>query len=298
GRELQIAARDVVVAAGAIESTRLLLIADRQCDERIFAPDDILGRFLNDHLSAPIADLAPRDRIALNRVVGFRFERGAMRSLRFEMCGAARRQSGLPASFTHIAYENTVDGGFEALRDLFRTIQRRRLPSPADIGRTATDLPWLVRAVWWRYILGRLLYPSKGVFTAHLVIEQMPMRDNRITLSDNASDPFRLPLAKLHWRVGDENLWAFRGIAEQFFAMWRESRLQDLAELVPRDASNWDAALRNSGGVYHPGGTIRIGTDRTNGVVSADLRTFRVPNLYVVSTATFPVVGGANPTLM
>src|SRR5262249_41508620 len=67
GRELQIAARDVVVAAGAIESTRLLLIADRQCDERIFAPDDILGRFLNDHLSAPIADLAPRDRIALNR---------------------------------------------------------------------------------------------------------------------------------------------------------------------------------------------------------------------------------------
>jgi hypothetical protein len=44
-----------------------------------------------------------------------------------------------------------------------------------------------VRAVWWRYIFGRLLYPSKGAFTAHLVIEQMPTRDNRITLSDNAT---------------------------------------------------------------------------------------------------------------
>jgi choline dehydrogenase-like flavoprotein len=126
----------------------------------------------------------------------------------------------------------------------------------------------------------------------------MPMRDNRITLSDNASDPFGLPQANLHWHVGDENLKAFFGVAEQFFAMWSESRLQDLAELVPRDASKWHAALRNCGGIYHPSGTIRIGTDRSNGVVNADLRTFRVLNLYVVSTATFPVVGGANPTLM
>src|SRR5262245_7275923 len=35
-KKLQITAREIVVAAGAIESTRLLLIADRQCDERLF----------------------------------------------------------------------------------------------------------------------------------------------------------------------------------------------------------------------------------------------------------------------
>jgi len=298
GNELQVTARAIVVAAGAIESTRLLLMADRQCGERIFAPDDILGRFLSDHLSEPIAVLEPCNRIALNRVVGFRFERGAMRNLRFEMRGAARRKLGLPASFTHIAYESAVDGGFEALRDIFQAIQKRHIPNSADVVRTVADLPWLVRAVWWRYIRGRLLYPSKGTFTAHLVIEQTPKRDNRITLSDGASDPFGLPQAKLHWHVGDEDLTAFRKAAERFFAMWRESRLQDLAKLVPRDASAWHVALRNNGGMYHPSGTIRIGTDRSNGVVSADLRVFRLPNLYVVSTATFPVVGGANPTLM
>jgi choline dehydrogenase-like flavoprotein len=298
GRELYITARDIVLAAGAIESTRLLLIADRQCDERLFAPDGILGRFLSDHLSAPIADLAPRNRIALNRVVGFRFERGAMRNLRFEMHGAARRRSGLPASFTHIAYDSAADSGFEALRALFRGIQRGRLPALAEIVRTAADFPWLIRAVWWRYLLGRLLYPSKGAFTAHLVIEQMPIRSNQITLSDRESDPFGLPQAKLHWRVTDEDLAAFSRVAEQFFAMWKESRLHNLAELVPRDDSKWQAILQNGGGIYHPTGTIRIGTDRLNGVVNADLRVFRLPNLHVVSTATFPVVGGANPTMM
>lgn len=298
GRELQIAARAIVVAAGAIESTRLLLIADRQCDGRLFAPDDILGRYFNDHLSAPIADLKPKGRIALNRVLGFRFERGTMRNLRFEMRGPARRQSSLPASFTHVAYESTGRSGFDALREVFRALQTRRLPQASDLARTASDLPWLIRAVWWRYCLGRLLYPSNGMFTAHLVIEQRPMRENRITLSGDVSDPFGLPLAKLHWKVGDEDQTAFSKIAERFLVMWRESKLEHLAELVPWDESKSHAILQKCGGIYHPSGTIRIGTDRSNGVVNADLQTFQVPNLYVVSTATFPVVGGANPTLM
>jgi len=298
GKELKISARDIVVAAGAIESTRLLLIADRQCDERLFTPDDVLGRYLNDHLSEPIAVLEPRDRVALNRVLGPRLERGVMRNLRFEMRGMARRQLGLPASFTHIGYESASDGGFEALRDILRAVQKSHLPNLADIVRTVADLPWLVRAVWWRYIRGRLLYPANGNFTAHLVIEQMPRRDNRITLSDRVSDPFGLPQAKLRWDVGEEDLTAFRRLAEQFFAMWSKSHLQDLAELVPGDVSTWQAALRNTGGMYHPAGTIRIGADRCNGVVNADLQTFRVPNLYIVSTATFPVVGGGNPTLL
>ena len=298
GKALKVAARTVVVAAGAIESTRLLLIADRQCDDRLFAPDDVLGRYFNDHLSAPIADLKPNNRIALNRVMGFRFEHGTMRNLRFEMRGSARRQSSLPASFTHVAYESTGRSGFDAFREVFRAFQARRFPQPLDVVRAASDVPWLIRALWWRYFVGRLLYPSNGKFTAHLVIEQRPMRENRITLSANASDLFGLPLAKLHWQVGDEDKIKFSKIAKQFFAMWRESRLQHLAELVPWDESKSHAILQQCGGIYHPSGTIRIGTNRTNGVVNADLQTFRISNLYVVSTATFPVVGGANPTLM
>jgi choline dehydrogenase-like flavoprotein len=297
GKQLHVSAREIIVAAGAIESTRLLLLADRQCDERIFAADNVLGRFLSDHLSAPIADLYPRSRKMLNRVVGFRFENGGMRNLRFEMRRATRLALQLPASFTHIAYESGVEGGFEALRDLLRAIQRGQRPKSSDIFAIVRDAPWLVRAVWWRYALGRLLYPSGGTITAHLNIEQKPTQENRITLSDGKADPFGLPLAKLHWRVGNDDMTLFHRVAEQFFRMWRASRLEHLAEIAPRNPVEWQSALRDGGGVYHPTGTIRIGTDATNGVVNSDLQTFRVPNLHVVSTATFPVAGGANPTL-
>lgn len=41
-----------------------------------------------------------------------------------------------------------------------------------------------------------------------------------------------------------------------------------------------------------------MGADVSRGVVDGELKTFRVPNLSVVSTATFPTGGGANPTMM
>jgi choline dehydrogenase-like flavoprotein len=41
-----------------------------------------------------------------------------------------------------------------------------------------------------------------------------------------------------------------------------------------------------------------MGLTPAQGVVDRNLRTFRIPNLSVVSTSTFPSAGGANPTMM
>ena len=59
-----------------------------------------------------------------------------------------------------------------------------------------------------------------------LLLSRCRSKDNRITLSENAMDPFGLPQAKLHWRVGDEDLASFRGVAAKFAAMWKASRLR------------------------------------------------------------------------
>jgi choline dehydrogenase-like flavoprotein len=41
-----------------------------------------------------------------------------------------------------------------------------------------------------------------------------------------------------------------------------------------------------------------MGRDASQGVVDGSGRTFRISNLSVVSTSTFPTGGGANPTMM
>ena len=298
GSVLSVIARETIVAAGAIESTRLLLLADRQHDDRIFASDAVLGRYFHDHLSAPTARLANVRRIALNRVVGFRFEGATMRNLRFEPTTDLREERKIPAGFVHIAFRTDKVTGFDALRDVYRKIQRREPPSAQDVVALASGTPWLLRAVWWRLVEKRLLFPDAVHLDVHIVIEQEPRFDNRIALSPRRVDRYGCPLATIDWRVHDGDAANVKATTEAFAEAWNGSRLADLARIEPNIPADLKHALTQGGGIWHPGGSARMGSDASRGVVDGELRAFRVPNLSVVSTATFPTGGGANPTMM
>ena len=298
GCSLTIRPKFTVIAAGAIESTRLLLLLDRQHDNRVFAPDDVLGRYFYDHLSAAAADVIPINQDSLNRLTGFRFERGGMRSLRFELTGAARLRDKLPAAFAYIAPVVESRSGLDALRNVFRALQQRALPRFAELTWLLKDSGWLARAIWWRYAYRRLLAPANSKFELHLVIEQMPKQTNRISLSSDRMDQFGCPLGVIDWHVGASDLQAFGAIYERFAREWRTSGLASVAKLNARIPEHWQRELVVGGGWYHPGGSIRIGTKPQKGVVDGRLKTFRVPDLWAVTTAVFPSGGTANPTLM
>lgn len=298
GGTLSVAASEVIVAAGTIESTRLLLLVDRQHDDRIFAPDGVLGRWFHDHVSVATARLVDVDRPALNRVVGFGFEGRGMRNLRFEPGAALRRERGLSSGFVHIGFSSATPGGFEALRDVYRKVQRREAPGLADIGGLAHAVPWLARAAWWRFVERRLLFPDGADLAVNVVVEQRPRTDNRITLSSQRLDALGSPLARISWRVHDDDAAQVAAITDAFASAWNAGRLKGLARVVPALPTDLRGALAAGGGIYHPGGSVRMGADPASGVVDADLKTFRIPNLTVLSTAVFPTGGGANPTMM
>jgi choline dehydrogenase-like flavoprotein len=298
GNELSVAARETIIAAGAIESTRLLLLADRQHDDRIFAPDDVLGRYFYDHLSTATGRLTDVRRKQLNRVVGFRFEGSAMRNLRFEPSAELRTERKLPAGFAHIAFKTDRPTGFEALRDIYRKLQRRERPGVRDVAAMAIATPWLARAVWWRFVERRLLFPDGADLELVMVIEQEPRADNRISLSSRRCDLHGCPLAIIDWRVHDGDVANVLAATEAFVDAWNDSPLARLGRIEPNLPADLKDALARGGGIAHPGGSVRMGTSAARGVVDSDLQTFRVPNLSVVSTATFPTGGGANPTMM
>ncbi|MEJ0087452.1 MAG: GMC family oxidoreductase [Pseudomonadota bacterium] len=295
---LRLAASEVVIAAGAIESTRLLLKLDADLGGRLSNGSDCLGRYFHDHLSAPVAQIVRPRRRELTRLTGFRFEGSAMRNVRFELDGGMRREAALPGAFVHVASNSRTADGFDALRGIYRSVQRRALPSAADIGQLAVNAGWLSRAAWTRFVHQRVLPPDSCDFETHLVIEQVPVAGNRISLSPDQRDAFGVPLAHIKWRVSDTDLRNAQSVLAAFAKYWSgnaRALLGDLA-LYPRD--QWAESLMRGGGIYHPGGTLRLAATRSNGVVDADLRVFGVPNLRVLSTAVFPNGGSANPTLM
>lgn len=299
GDQLLCEAQRVVIAAGAIESTRLALMIDDEGEGLISQDSPCLGRFFSDHLSVPVAEIEPRNRRGLNQLVGFRFgHNGGMRNIRFELSPDAVDRNLVPPSFAHIAFESPQPGGFDALRDVYRGLQKGDLPRWNEVSRMMKNLPWLTRAVWWRAVHRRLLYPDDSRLFVHMVVEQIPLSSNRITLSKNRTDSLGVPLAQIEWKVTEEDLQNVTKSSRLFEATWRESGLHSLGTWRSHDEEKIRNSLLDSGGIYHPTGSTRMGSSANDGVVDRDLRMFGLPQVQILSTSVLPSGGGANPTMM
>jgi choline dehydrogenase-like flavoprotein len=299
GATLRVSARQVIIAAGAIETTRLLLLMDMQHDNTLFAPDRQLGRYFSDHLSVAVGDIKPRDRSALNVMAGFRFERGgSMRNVRYELTDNTPLRQAIPPCFAHIAFVQEDVGGFAALRDLFRQVQKRRLPDFPLLLRLILAMPWLVRAAWWRFVRRRLLYPASAAVQLHMVVEQRPRPESCIRLSASRKDLFGQPLAEIQWDIAPIDSDNFLNAVGAFENAWNHSALAKIAELQTYSVDVLKHALAGNSGIFHPVGSARMAKASQHGVVDSTLRPFRVQNVSIVSTAVLPRSGGANPTMM
>src|SRR5262249_9211951 len=137
-----------------------------------------------------------------NRIVGFRFETRTMRNLRFEPSLQLRKDYALPAGFAHISVASETLGGFDALRSILRGWQRRHGVAFHDLMLLASSMPWLARALWWKVVEKRLLFPPRATHHLHVVVEQEPLARNKIALSSDRTDVFGNPLVTIDWRVG------------------------------------------------------------------------------------------------
>lgn len=296
GKSLTVAAKYFIVCGGAIETTRLLLLLDRQYDQRIFANCEALGRGFYDHISAAVATIRAHDATRLNQLAALRFVGSTMRSLRFELSSAAQSEEQIGSANAHISFRSERETGFDALRHLMRSRQRRQRFQRAHIVGLLSDLPYMTRLALWRAVHNQLLWPSPAIYELHVVAEQLPRPENRIALSDQ-QDAFGLPVATIDWRVAASDRRTFSVVQKRFAKYWERRGLNGIGELIWGKGASDAAEGASQFDVYHPGGSTRMGTDRRTAVVDANLRVFGVRNLWAASTAAFPSGGGANPTL-
>ena len=295
---IHVSASRLIIAAGAIETTRLVLLLDRSNRGIVSALSPMLGCYLSDHISFGVAEIEVAKRSAFNKIIGFRFEAGGMRNLRLELATRAPERTDLRPHFIHIASDATRPGGFDALRELLRCIQQRRLPAP----RLGIDLvangPWLLHAAWWRYIHKRLLFPAGSRLVVHVVLEQEPVPENCITLSSERVDSFGLPMAEIDWRISEADVDRMHRATDLLEATWQVTDFAEYGDLHRFQRKNMTTGVQLSEGIFHPSGSTRMSHDAATGVVDRDLRLFALPQIQLLSTSVLPTAGGANPTMM
>ena len=299
GKSLRIGAQRVVVCAGAIEATRLLLLLDRQTHGRAFAGCDALGRYFHDHVSTRAASIVTSRPLQLNRLAGFRFAASTMRSLRFELTPGAQQVAGVGSAFGHISFQVIGASGFDHLRTLLRDLQRTRRIDLDAAAKLAIDAPYLVRAAYWRYVHKQLRWPEPAVYELHIVAEQKAKPENRIVLAEQ-TDPLGVPRAAVDWRIASDDCATIGAYASRFDAYWKRHKLDGLGRLdwAPGIRHDSAASIEQIGDVFHPGGTTRMGSNAREAIVDGNLNTFSIANLWVASTSVFPSGASANPTMM
>jgi choline dehydrogenase-like flavoprotein len=283
GHTVTVKAKDVVIAAGTIESTRLLL--ELKAANAEVAATDALGRCLADHLSCPVGGVRPEDYTAIAARFRPRFSGPCLRTFRFV---EKHPPAGWPRCFSHFIFDMD-NHAFVVAKEAIAALQGKRLPR-LKVGQVIGAIGGLVAFGSARYLRSSLYVPSGSAVHLQLDVEQVPDPSNRITLTAER-DVHGRPRACVHWQISDQDRTNIRRAAQRILGAW-PGPSKGIPELVPipleGDASKpYDA--------YHPVGTCRMGDD-ARAVVDFDLRVKGVANLFVLSTAVLPSAGTANPT--
>jgi hypothetical protein len=217
-----------------------------------------------------------------------------MRTPRLELTREAQKRERLPSAFGHFTFVTHGDTGFDVVRSWLRRNQGKseELVLPyRRIGRVVSDLCSLA---YWRWFYRQLWISRQAELLLQVDIEQTPNWASRIFL-DEKKDAMGRKALVIDWRIREDDVQVVRKVTELIGDAWRSSRFQSVAELTLAPPQNLES-VETLYDVYHPTGTIRMGSSPRDSVVDKDLRLWSAENVHVLSTAVFPVAGSANPT--
>lgn len=264
-------AQQYVVAGGAVENARVLLLA---AGAGLRVSISWLGRGFMEH---------PRDRALILRP----------RSKDFHQAAAFYDQ--------HQAADGTMIVGRFAVRDeairdgtlpnASATLLARAHPSVARVRAVANRIGALALVDRWAPSGGHGWSRQRDLervfdgFTILLNLEQTPSPENRVVLGERR-DTHGVPVPELRWRwhtADHARLTRLRDVVARELA--ELGRIEIAADAIPDPNA------------HHHAGTTRMHADEARGVVDAHCRVHGVENVFVAGASVFPTAGFVNPVL-
>jgi choline dehydrogenase-like flavoprotein len=297
GKQARVRANAIVLCGGGIENARLLLLSNRVNQRGLGNDKDLVGRFLQDHPNGFTATLRMTDLRLLNDLFALRY-RGVLRYFpKFPLGLTAQRNNRVLNCTCHLVFEHPEQSGIASIREIYRALRRRTLPTRflIHLRQSLMHLPEVAKAGARRYLSGKspLGKPRRVRLQCHT--EQQPDPNSRITLS-SSRDALGLSRPQVDWRIHESERHTMRVMTS---AMGSELKRLGLAQLemeswLNEPGNDWKSNLTDC---FHHIGTTRMSDSPRAGVVDSNCEVFGVRNLYIAGSSTFPTSGYANPTL-
>jgi len=303
----QVRARAVVLAAGGIETARLLLMSDER-GIGIGNSKDQVGRYWMEHPLVRGGLLVARSgaRLAERLKLYDAHWQGSTKVMaKLSIAAERMRTEGLLSTSClflprdEVLASSAVQAYTEIRSPSGRTsglVHRATLGARIALGaasmlaarRAMAEQPGLDLSGW-------ATQDDMARFRVFEIIhqtEQSPDPENRITLDRSATDRFGRPIPVLTWRWSSQDRQRITRSRDLYAEAFASAGLGDLVQ------TDWDEGQpRMIGGNHHHLGGVRMSSDPGTGVVDADARVHDLSNLFVAGSSVFPTGGSVNPTL-
>lgn len=327
GRILRVNAPRVAIAAGGIETARLLLASNDARPQGLGNERDLVGRFYQCHIEGElgrIAFTAPREQL---RIAYQRSHDGIYCRRYIWLSPEAQRRGRLAGLVLRPAHANIVDPAHRQpvlsamflVKDLIvpeyarkmtaLELEARRARGGGNTALYAAHLRNMVLGApslagfsfdWLRRrVLAKRKLPSvvledrRGIYPIDINGEQAPNPDSRISLSPER-DATGVPRVTVEWRMTEDDgqrvIEGMRTIQAGFAGSGTVA-----IELSEADIEHWTESRIPVGG--HHIGTARMGATPETGVCDANCELFGTRGVFIAGAAAFPTSGFANPTL-
>ena len=259
GEERVVPARRVVLGAGCVDSTRILLNSrSRHFPTGLGDASGTLGRYLCEQVRINVHGFAP------------------------QLYGApASNDDGISGG--HLYFPRNDDPAVE--RDYMRGFGIELW----DIGCQA-NASYAKRMAGFGASFKRAVkerYPAR--IELHPFGEVLPQASNRITVDPSRTDRYGVPVAHIDYDIGDNERRMVAAMYDKVEEILHAMR----AEVLPYKRGETDAF----GSAIHEHGTCRMGEDPARSMLDSFNRMHEVPNVLVVDGSAFPTASEKNPTL-
>lgn len=318
----QVRARYVILAAGGLEVTRLLLASRKVHSTGIGNGHDLVGRFYMSHMTGDYGTLYLQPK---RGPIIWDYERtsdGVYCRRRLLIRADAQRRHGTLNFSAILNYPSIADpahcNGILSALYLVKWFIAHRVPPEysrelaqgrgpyshvlrhlVNVASDPVNLlrftgKWTTKRMIAYQKLPSVVLPSKtNTFSLHFDAEQSPNRESRVTLSQ-ARDSLGLPRLQVDWRYSSQDVDSL----VKSYALIAKSIATSRMGKLDFDAREFPDHIRMNCGVgSHHVGTTRMATTPTAGIVDLNCKLFGVHNLFISSSSVFPTSGYANPTL-
>ena len=268
GEEVQARARVVVLAASALESSRILLNSkSSKFPQGLANSSGTVGKYITDTTGTDVAGYIP----AMENHVTHN-EDGAGGMHVYMPWWLNNKKLDFPRGYHIEVWGGLSQPGAGFMGGI------QRYPSGGGYGKQLKD-------DYRRYYGATIGFSGRG--------EMIPNDDSYCEIDPNVVDRFGIPVLRFHWKWTDYELNQVRHMQQTFRALIDTMGGQTFSTMPTKEQ---DYQIATGGQIIHELGGTRMGPDPKTSVVNSNCQTHDVKNLFVADGGPFVSQADKNPT--